>query len=75
MIGDPTVRGRGIGQAAVRAIMALLTQEGLYDTLYSRYLLQNSGSARLLAKVGFLEDGDSYVDGDGLAFQNVRIEL
>ncbi len=72
MIGDPNVRGQGIGQATIQAVIELLEQEGEYRQLHSRHLTENAGSARLLAKVGFTNDGDEYQDVDGLAFQNVR---
>lgn len=75
MIGNPSVRGQGIGEAAVRAIAALVAQEGAHKTLYSRYLLQNAGSAGLLAKVGFTKAGDMYEDADGLGFQNMKFTL
>ena len=75
MIGDPDSRGLGIGHTSVRAVINLLREEGNYQMLYSRHLTQNKGSAKLLAKVGFTEDGAVYHDADGLAFQNVKLKL
>lgn len=71
MIGDPTARGKGIGQAAMEAAINLLEQEGGYQAVYSRHVTENIGSAKLLAKVGFINDGAEYTDVDGLTFQNV----
>jgi GNAT superfamily N-acetyltransferase len=75
MIGDPTVRGRGIGGAAVTALIEQLAQAGKTEYLYSRYLIGNTGSATLLARLGFTHDGNTYHDRDGLEFQNVRLAL
>jgi len=70
MIGDPAARGQGVGYAALKA---LIQQLGQYECLYSRYLIDNIGSAKLLKKLGFMQDGPSYRDEDGLAFQNVKL--
>lgn len=75
MIGDPSMRGKGIGQAAMEAIIKLLEQEGEHQVVYSRYLVENIGSAKLLEKVGFIKDGIEYTDVDGLRFQNVKRSL
>ena len=75
MIGDPKVRGFGIGRAAVLAVINLLSEEGTNKVLYSRHLVENLGSAKLLAKIGFTKAGDAYYDSDGLEFQNVLLKL
>jgi len=75
MIGDPNVRGKGIGQATMLRVIERLEQEGEHHQLHSRYVAENAGSAKLLAKVGFVNDGDKYEDIDGLRFQNVKRQL
>lgn len=75
MIGDPAARAKGIGSAAVQAVVDLLLEEGEYRVLHSRRLVENIGSAKLLAKAGFINDGGEYRDADGLAFQNMRRPL
>jgi RimJ/RimL family protein N-acetyltransferase len=75
MIGDPAARAKGIGPAAVLAVIKLLRQGGEYRELYSRHLVENTASAKLLAKVGFVKDGAEYQDTDGLMFQNVKRHL
>ena len=72
MIGDPSMRRKGIGEAAILAIIKLLAKEGKYSTLYSRHLRTNQASAKLLAKVGFVYDGQEYSDADGLVYRNVK---
>jgi L-amino acid N-acyltransferase YncA len=75
MIGDPTMRQKGIGGATLRALIQLLKQEGEYAHIYSRYLTANIGSAKLLQGVGFTTDQDPYLDADGLMFQNVTLAV
>ncbi|HVQ44299.1 MAG TPA: GNAT family N-acetyltransferase [Candidatus Saccharimonadia bacterium] len=75
MIGDPNVRGKGLAQATLQAVIELLEKEGEYQHLHSRHLVENTASAKLLARVGFANDGDEYTDADGLVFQNVKRSL
>jgi RimJ/RimL family protein N-acetyltransferase len=75
MIGDLTMRQKGIGGATLRTLIQLLKQEGDHAHLYSRYLTSNTGSAKLLQGVGFTADSDPYLDVDGLMFQNVILAL
>jgi RimJ/RimL family protein N-acetyltransferase len=75
MVGEPSVRGRGVGGAAIKTLINQLGRDGQYEYLYSRYLIDNLGSAKLLKGFGFIEDGKSYHDVDGLCFQNVRLSL
>jgi RimJ/RimL family protein N-acetyltransferase len=75
MIGDPAARGKGIGGHTIRAIINLLEQQHKFTTLHSRHLVENIGSARLLAKLGFQTDGNPYADDDGLRWQNVHLTL
>lgn len=75
MIGDPSVRGQGIGGAVIGALIDRLKNDGQYEYLYSRYLTDNAGSAKLLKNAGFSEDGKRYKDEDDLNFQNVKLRL
>jgi RimJ/RimL family protein N-acetyltransferase len=75
MIGDPSVRGQGIGGAAIMCVIGLFKDEGRYKKIHSRYLTSNQGSMKLLVKLGFSHDGDTYKDEDGLEWQNVILEL
>ncbi|MDB5179155.1 MAG: hypothetical protein JWN01_1098 [Patescibacteria group bacterium] len=75
MLGDPSVRGQGIGGAVIKTLVERLKNGSQYEYLYSRYLTENAGSAKLLKNAGFTEDGQSYQDEDGLSFQNVNLRL
>lgn len=75
MIGDPNVRGQGIGKAAVTAVINYLKTQKKYPKLYSRYLTTNEGSIKLLEGLGFIRLGSAYIDEDGLEFQNVVFDL
>jgi len=75
MIGDSTVRGRGIGSAAVAAVIALLKRDNEAHELFSRYLVGNLGSEKMQIKLGFTKSGDEYRDKDGLVFQNMKLSL
>jgi len=70
MIGDPNVRGKGIGSAATSRVTQYL--EGLgYKDIYSRHLTSNSGVSGMLQSLGFTKFGEPYTDEDGLERQNV----
>jgi len=75
MIGDPSVRGQGVGPASVEAVINLLREEGEHEVLYSRHLMSNEPAARLLAKLGFEDYDELYQDADGLVWQNMRLRL
>ena len=74
MIGDPSKRGRGVGEKALKAVITYLGQLGEMH-IYSRHLLSNSASAQLLQHNGFKELGGIYIDGDGMTWQNVVLDL
>jgi len=70
MIGDPDVRGKGIGFAATRKVTEHL--EGLgFEAVYSRHLTKNNGASGLLQSLSFDKLGETYTDEDGLEWQNV----
>jgi RimJ/RimL family protein N-acetyltransferase len=73
MIGDPTVRGQGVGSAAIGAVIQHLQERG-FKVIYSRHLLSNKGSSRLLRQKGFIDLGEPY-NSDTLEFQNVVLEV
>lgn len=75
MIGEVEARGRGVGKATLKVVIDQQRQAGQGEWLHSRCLVDNVGSAKLLESVGFVEDGQSYQDGDGLRFQNVKLKL
>jgi RimJ/RimL family protein N-acetyltransferase len=70
MIGDPDMRGKGVGSTSMRSVMDYLHSQGT-DTIYSRHIVENPGSINLLKDLGFTEDGQPYPDKDGLHWQNV----
>lgn len=69
MIGDPTMRGRGVGGHAMRAVLKFLEDQG-YSTIYSRHLVANEGADKLLKKLGFVNSGKPYTS-ETLEFQNL----
>jgi len=75
MIGDPSVRGQGIGEATIKTVVRLMKEEERYEKIHSRYLTSNQGSMKLLTKLGFTNDGGTYKDEDGLEWQNVILDL
>ena len=75
MIGDPSVRGKGIGVAACTALIERIRAQKTEPILYSRHLTSNDPVMKLLTKLGFEDDGASYLDHDGLEFRNVRLTL
>lgn len=74
MIGNPTFRGKGIGKATMSSMIRYLKEDG-YDTAYSRHLTSNEAVARLNRSLGFISDGHTYTDKDGLEWQNIKLDL
>lgn len=70
MIGDPDVRGKGVGFAATSKVTEHLEDQG-FKAVYSRHLTKNSGASGLLQSLGFTNLGEPYADDDGLEWQNV----
>lgn len=70
-------RGRGVGAAAVRAIIVRAPDHG-YTKLVSRVIVENAASRRLLARLGFREVGIHQRHGrtvDGAWHDVVVVEL
>lgn len=74
MLGDPEVRGGGIGYSVSLSVIDYL-RSLKYSTLHSRHLVENLASKSLLEKLRFTNDGQSYFDEDGLHWQNVKLIL
>lgn len=69
MIGDPAMRGKGIGTSAMGAVLSHLEEQG-YETVYSRHLTTNEGADKLLKIFGFTDVGNPYTS-ESLEFQNL----
>ena len=74
MLGNVNLRGKGIGTSAVESVLKYLKLQG-YNKVYSRYLIINAGSKKLLKNLGFEKDGEPYSDADDLQWQNVKLSL
>jgi len=74
MVGDPSFRGKGIGKATMNAMITYLKENG-NDTIYSRHLVSNEVVTGLNRSLGFVPDGQSYVDKNGLEWQNIKLSL
>lgn len=74
MIGDPDVRGKGVGFAATSKVAEYLESRG-FNSIYSRHLTKNSGASGLLQSLDFTNFGVPYTDDDGLEWQNVKREI
>lgn len=74
MIGRPEMRRKGIGTAVMQAVIDYLKKTGS-TTIYSRYIVDNSGSAKLSKGLGFTLDGKPYRDAEGLSWQNIVLKL
>ena len=71
MIGNPEMRGKGVGYAVTSKVIEYLQNERNAKNIYSRHLTKNSGASNLLDSLGFEKLGEPYTDEDGLEFQNV----
>lgn len=74
MIGNPQFRSKGIGSASLMGVIEYLKKSG-EKMIYSRQLIENVGSSRLLHNIGFKDLGVPYSDKDGLQWQNVSLAL
>ena len=73
MIGNPDYRGRGIGYEALKRMIEYARNELRFETIYTRYLAENSAVKKLNNKLGFVADGDEYTDENGLEWQNAKM--
>ena len=74
MIGDPSVRGKGVGFSATSKIVEYLEEQG-NKSIYSRHLTKNTSAKSLLDALSFKDMGEPYSDTDGLEWQNVEKQL
>ena len=74
MIGDPSYREKGVGKAAMNTMITYLKKNG-EDTVYSRHLVSNEAVTGLNRSLGFAPDGQSYIDENGLEWQNIKLSL
>jgi RimJ/RimL family protein N-acetyltransferase len=74
MIGDPGYRGKEIGREVMKAVVDYLHNEKSYNEVYARYLTSNAASRKMNEHLGFKLDEKSYIDEDGLEWQNVKYE-
>lgn len=70
MIGDKSVRKRGIGKTIILSTVQYLRAEG-HLKIYARRLIDNAASAGLLAACGFVDYDTAYTDEHGLVWQNM----
>lgn len=75
MIGEPSCRRQGVGTSACKTVIDFLKNTGQYEKIYSRHLIKNVGSAKMLTTLGFIKNGQPYRDTDDLEFQNVQLNL
>ena len=71
MIGETRYRGKGIGRKVMRTVIQFLISNERYTKIYARYLVANVASEKMNRQVGFRLDGPSYIDENGLEWQNV----
>lgn len=70
MIGDPNMRGKGVGPATLSTVIDYIESKG-NNSIYSRHLTKNQRAKSLLESLGFHNLGNKYTDTDGLEWQNV----
>lgn len=75
MIGDKEYRRRGIGKATMVALIGYIKKNIKTSVIYSRHLKSNIVVATMNQSLGFLNEGDSYVDENGLEWQNVKLAI
>jgi RimJ/RimL family protein N-acetyltransferase len=73
-VGDINLRGKGIGNAAIKLALQELKNRQ-YKTVYARTLTKNIASQKMLQKTGFKPAGQPYTDKDNLTWQNYKIAI
>jgi RimJ/RimL family protein N-acetyltransferase len=69
MIGDPAMRGKGIGHSTIKAVLNHLEGEG-HGIIYTRHTTSNERADELLKSSGFEDLGSPYTK-DGVEYQNL----
>lgn len=75
MIGDKAYRGRGIGKAVMHALVQYIKNDMRATVVYSRHLKSNLAVTKMNTSLGFTHDGLSYIDDNGLEWQNIKLLL
>lgn len=75
ILGNPEYRGQGIGTSAMEAAIHYVAHVLGKDQVYSRHLAANEAIASVNQKLGFVKDGDTYQDDNGLVWQNIVLAL
>lgn len=73
MIGDPDMRGKGVGLTTISAVLDYLKQAG-HKTIYSRHIVSNDRADGLLKSLGFKDSGETYLE-NGVEFQNLELKV
>jgi RimJ/RimL family protein N-acetyltransferase len=73
MIGDKEYRGRGIGKATMQALVQYIKYNIDTKVIYSRHLKSNIVVTNMNRRLGFIDDGESYIDNNMLEWQNVKL--
>jgi RimJ/RimL family protein N-acetyltransferase len=75
MIGDRNYRGQGFGKVIMQEMINYAKNTLKAKVLYSRRLVTNERIAHLSESLGFVKDGEPYIDADGLEFQNIKLQF
>ncbi len=75
IIGNPEYRGKGIGASVMKSAIDYANKVLGYQTVYSRHLVNNQAIAAVNKTLGFKDDSVSYIDDNGLVWQNVKLEI
>lgn len=73
MIGNPRCRGKGVGKAAMGALIKYLQQDCTHSKIYSRHLVSNKAAAALLMCFDFIDFCEPYSEPNGLLWQNAKL--
>lgn len=71
IIGDASIRGRGVGTDSMNIAIQKVSSLG-YRQIYARVLTHNKASLRMLNKLGFENLNKPYTDKDDLNWQNIK---
>lgn len=74
MIGNPDYRGMGIGKKVMLEAIEMAKNMG-YKVIYTRHLTYNTEIKKLNDSLGFVDDGESYTDDNGLIWQHIKLNL
>lgn len=75
MIGNKKYRGNGIGDIVMKKVIEYIKTELKTPEIFARHLLENTGSKNMLKSLNFVNDGEAYIDKNGLNWQNVHLIL